>query len=81
MAQLIAEGASNKMIARSLNISIKTVESHRAAAMRKAGARTAAAFVRFAISRLSNHRPCGIGFDDVPYASADNLMVVRQKYP
>ena len=51
VAQLIAEGASNKMIARSLNISIKTVESHRAAAMRKAGARTAAAFVRFAIKQ------------------------------
>ena len=51
LAQLIAEGASNKMIARSLNISIKTVESHRAAAMRKAGARTAAAFVRFAIQQ------------------------------
>ena len=51
VAQLIAEGASNKMIARSLNISIKTVESHRAAAMRKAGARSAAAFVRFAIKQ------------------------------
>ena len=49
VAQLIAEGASNKMIARSLGISVKTVESHRAAAMRKAGVRTAAEFVRFAI--------------------------------
>jgi DNA-binding NarL/FixJ family response regulator len=49
VAQLIAEGNSNKQIARLLNISIKTVESHRAAAMRKAGVRTAAEFVRFAI--------------------------------
>lgn len=49
VAQLIAEGNSNKQIARQLEISIKTVESHRAAAMRKAGVRTAAEFVRFAI--------------------------------
>lgn len=49
VAQLIAEGGSNKQIARNLGISIKTVESHRAAAMRKAGVRTAAEFVRFAI--------------------------------
>src|SRR5678816_329871 len=49
VAQLIAEGNSNKQIARALGISIKTVESHRAAAMRKAGVRTAAEFVRFAI--------------------------------
>jgi DNA-binding NarL/FixJ family response regulator len=49
VAQLIAEGHSNKQIARQLAISIKTVESHRSAAMRKAGARSAAEFVRFAI--------------------------------
>ena len=49
VAQLIAEGNNNKQIARLLDISIKTVESHRAAAMRKAGVRTAAEFVRFAI--------------------------------
>ena len=49
VAQLIAEGNSNKQIARLLGISIKTVESHRSAAMRKAGVRTAAEFVRFAI--------------------------------
>ena len=49
VAQLIAEGESNKMIARRLGISVKTVESHRAAAMRKAGVRSAAEFVRFAI--------------------------------
>ena len=49
VAQLIAEGNSNKQIARQLQISVKTVESHRAAAMRKAGVRTAAEFVRFGI--------------------------------
>jgi DNA-binding NarL/FixJ family response regulator len=49
VAQLIAEGNGNKQIARLLDISIKTVESHRAAAMRKAGVRTAAEFVRFAL--------------------------------
>ena len=49
VAQLIAEGNGNKQIARLLDISIKTVETHRAAAMRKAGVRSAAEFVRFAI--------------------------------
>jgi DNA-binding NarL/FixJ family response regulator len=49
VAHLIAEGNANKQIARLLNISVKTVESHRAAAMRKAGVRTAAELVRFAI--------------------------------
>ena len=51
VAQLIAEGNANKQIARHLNISVKTVESHRAAAMRKAGVRSAAEFVRFAIKQ------------------------------
>jgi DNA-binding NarL/FixJ family response regulator len=49
VAQLIAEGNSNKQIARRLNIGVKTVESHRTAAMRKAGVRTAPELVRFAI--------------------------------
>ncbi|NBW07416.1 MAG: DNA-binding response regulator [Caulobacteraceae bacterium] len=51
VAQLIAEGQSNKAIARDLNISVKTVETHRASAMRKAGVRTAGEFVRFAIKQ------------------------------
>jgi DNA-binding NarL/FixJ family response regulator len=51
VAQLMAEGNSNKQIARRLARSIKTVESHRAAAMRKAGVRSAAEFVRFAIKQ------------------------------
>lgn len=49
VAQLIAEGEGNKAIARRLGISIKTVETHRASAMRKAGTRSAGEFVRFAI--------------------------------
>lgn len=49
VAQLIAEGNSNKKIARLLGISIKTVESHRAAAMRKAGVHSGPEFVRFAV--------------------------------
>jgi DNA-binding NarL/FixJ family response regulator len=49
VAQLLAEGNSNKQIAHALGISVKTVESHRATAMRKAGVRTAPEFVRFAI--------------------------------
>jgi DNA-binding NarL/FixJ family response regulator len=49
VTQLIAEGNSNKDIARRLGISIKTVESHRTSAMRKAGVRTGGGLVRFAI--------------------------------
>ncbi|HEX5006724.1 MAG TPA: response regulator transcription factor [Hyphomonadaceae bacterium] len=49
VAQLIAEGHSNKAIARALDLSVKTVESHRAAALRKARVHTAAELVRFAI--------------------------------
>lgn len=49
VAQLIAEGFSNGQIAHKLGRSIKTVESHRASAMRKAGARSAADFIRFVV--------------------------------
>lgn len=47
--QLIAEGHSNKQIANVLNISVKTVETHRAAAMRKLNLSSAAALVRYAV--------------------------------
>lgn len=47
--QLIAEGHSNKQIANILNISVKTVETHRAAAMRKLNLSSAAALVRYAV--------------------------------
>lgn len=49
VVQLIADGRSNKQIARDLDVSIKTVETHRASAMRKTGVRSAADFVRYAI--------------------------------
>jgi DNA-binding NarL/FixJ family response regulator len=49
VTQLICDGLSNKGIAKSLGVSLKTVESHRAAAMRKADAHTAAELVRFAL--------------------------------
>jgi len=47
--QLIAEGRLNKQVAHSLRISIKTVETHRSAAMHKLKLRNAADLVRFAI--------------------------------
>jgi DNA-binding NarL/FixJ family response regulator len=47
--QLIAEGKTNKEMAEILNISIKTVETHRAVAMRKLNLDTTAALIRYAI--------------------------------
>jgi DNA-binding NarL/FixJ family response regulator len=49
IVQLLAEGNSNKEIARSLDLSIKTVETHRAAVMRKLDLHSLADLVRFAI--------------------------------
>ena len=46
---LIADGLSTERIGKRLGISSKTVESHRTAAMKKAGTGNAAALVRFAI--------------------------------
>ncbi|HEX6611176.1 MAG TPA: response regulator transcription factor [Hyphomicrobiaceae bacterium] len=47
--QLIAEGHSNKQIANILTISVKTVETHRAAVMRKLNLSSAAGLVRYAV--------------------------------
>ena len=47
--QLIAEGHTNKKIADVLGISLKTVETHRATAMRKLNVETTAALIRYAI--------------------------------
>jgi DNA-binding NarL/FixJ family response regulator len=47
--QLLVEGRSNKEIAAILNVSIKTVEFHRAKIMSKLGAQTAAELSRVAI--------------------------------
>jgi DNA-binding NarL/FixJ family response regulator len=49
IVQLIAEGRTNKAIAELLNISLKTVETHRAAVMRKLNLASSAALVRYAI--------------------------------
>ena len=47
--QLIAEGHTNKSAAEILNISIKTVETHRATVMRKLNFSSSAALVRYAV--------------------------------
>jgi DNA-binding NarL/FixJ family response regulator len=49
VVQLIAEGKINKQIANTLEISIKTVETHRASAMRKLNLKTTADLVRYAV--------------------------------
>lgn len=49
VVQLIAEGHSNKQISGILNLSVKTIESHRAAAMRKLNITSTAGIVRYAI--------------------------------
>lgn len=48
IAKLVAEGQSNKRIAAILELSIKTVEAHRAAAMHKIGAKSAAELTLYA---------------------------------
>ncbi|MXP63556.1 response regulator transcription factor [Roseomonas sp. M0104] len=48
IVQLIAEGCSNKETAIRLDISVKTVETHRAALMRKIGAHTIVDIIRYA---------------------------------
>jgi DNA-binding NarL/FixJ family response regulator len=49
VVQLIAEGKINKQIANTLDISVKTVETHRASAMRKLNLKTTADLVRYAV--------------------------------
>jgi DNA-binding NarL/FixJ family response regulator len=49
VVQLLAEGNSNKDIARSLDLSVKTVETHRAAIMRKLSLHSLADLVRYAV--------------------------------
>jgi DNA-binding NarL/FixJ family response regulator len=47
--QLVAEGKSNKEVATALGISVKTVETHRAAIMRKLKLKSLSDLVRYAI--------------------------------
>ena len=49
IVQLLAEGQSNKQIATKLDLSVKTVETHRTSAMRKLGLKSLPDLVRFAI--------------------------------
>jgi DNA-binding NarL/FixJ family response regulator len=49
VVQLVAEGHSHKMIASVLNISVKTVETHRSSVMRKLNLTSSAALVRYAV--------------------------------
>ena len=49
IVQQVAEGRINKEIATRLNISVKTIETHRASAMRKLKLRTTADLVRYAV--------------------------------
>ncbi len=49
VVQLIAEGHTNKSVGGILNLSVKTVETHRASAMRKLNVSSTAELVRYAI--------------------------------
>jgi DNA-binding NarL/FixJ family response regulator len=49
IVQLIAEGHANKKMAAILNLSVKTIESHRATAMRKLNVTSVAGIVRYAV--------------------------------
>ena len=48
IVKLVAEGHSNKDIARMLNISVKTTETHRSSAMRKTGTNSVAGLTLYA---------------------------------
>jgi DNA-binding NarL/FixJ family response regulator len=49
VVKLVAEGCSNKRISAILNLSVKTTEAHRAAAMRKLNLSSTAGLVRYAV--------------------------------
>lgn len=51
VVQLIAEGHTNRSISVILQLSVKTVETHRASAMRKLGMSSTAELVRYAIRK------------------------------
>jgi len=51
VVQLIAEGETNKSISVILKLSVKTVETHRASAMRKLGMSSTAELVRYAVRK------------------------------
>jgi DNA-binding NarL/FixJ family response regulator len=49
VAQLLAEGRSNKQVAHALGVSVRTAEAHRASILRKLNLDSLAALVRYAI--------------------------------
>jgi DNA-binding NarL/FixJ family response regulator len=49
VVQLVAEGHTNRSIGQVLDLSVKTVETHRASAMKKLGVSSTAELVRYAI--------------------------------
>jgi len=49
VVKLVSEGYSNKGISAILNLSVKTTEAHRAAAMRKLEVNSTAGLVRYAV--------------------------------
>jgi DNA-binding NarL/FixJ family response regulator len=51
VVQLVAEGCTNRSIGAVLDLSVKTVETHRASAMRKLGVSSTAELVRYAIRK------------------------------
>jgi DNA-binding NarL/FixJ family response regulator len=51
IVQLIAEGHTNRSISTILKVSVKTVETHRAAAMRKLGMSSTAELIRYAVRK------------------------------
>ena len=52
VVQLISEGHSNKSMSQVLNLSVKTIETHRASAMQKISVKSTAGLVRYAVKNL-----------------------------
>jgi DNA-binding NarL/FixJ family response regulator len=50
--QLIAEGHTNKSMSKVLNLSVKTIETHRSSAMQKLSIKSTAGLVRYAIKNM-----------------------------
>ena len=68
MLTRIACGHSNKTVARDLNLSVKTIEKHRANLMRKLSLRNAADITRFALNHhvVASESPGSLLVDGLP---------------